>query len=186
MRAFTRDFGRLSFALVATLTLSACVNAGDSELGHEDPKAPGEVLGFYTLSGKLSDDSCGAESLNAPSEWSFEVKLSRDGSTLYWLNGREGIVGTIDKAGSFSFATHLDLPLAQARGSVIGCTIVRTDSAAGELASSEESLSMKLTYGYTAKAGSDCAEFTTGTDGMPQVLPCAMTYTLHGERVASE
>jgi len=181
MRALTPVLRLLSLALVAT---SGCANPG--ELGDEDPKAPGEVLGFYTLSGKLSDDSCGAESLDAPSEWSFDVKLSRDGSTLYWLNGREGIVGTIDKAGSFSFATHLDLPLAESRGAVKGCTIVRTDSAAGELASSEESLSMKLTYGYTAKTGSDCAEFTTGTDGMPNVLPCAMAYSLRGQRISTE
>lgn len=181
MRALTRALRLLSLALIGA---SGCANPG--ELGDEDPKAPGEVLGFYTLSGKLSDDSCGAESLNAPSEWSFEVKLSRDGSTLYWLNGREGIVGTIDKSGSFEFATHLDLPLAEARGAVKGCTIVRTDSAAGALASSAESLDMKLTYAYRAKADSDCSEFTTGTDGMPQVLPCSLTYTLGGQRVAAE
>jgi hypothetical protein len=152
------------------------------DLEHEDPKAPGDVLGFYALSGTLSDDTCGAESLNAPAKWSFEVRLSRDGSAFYWLNGREGIVGEIDKSGAFDFETHLDLALTERHGAAKGCTIVRRDSAKGTLAKSEDSLSMKLTYGYEVASGSDCSELTTGTGGLPEALPCRMTYSLDGVR----
>src|SRR5688500_2817090 len=111
MRALSRALWLLSCQLV---WLGGCANPG--ELGSEDPKAPGEPLGLYALSGKLTADDCGAESLHAPSEWSFEVKLSRDRGTLYWLNGREAIVGQIDDAGTFELETHLDLRLAEQRG----------------------------------------------------------------------
>lgn len=155
---------------------------GEQQTESQDPKAPGEALGFFAVDGKLADDSCGAESLSAPAEWSFEVKLSRDGSTLYWLNGREAIVGEIDASGSFAFETHLDLPLVRRRGAAKGCTIVRRDSANGALR--DAAFSAQLSYAYQATADSDCTELTTGVDGMPEALPCKLTYSLSGARVA--
>jgi hypothetical protein len=136
----------------------------------------------------LSGDSCGAELLGAPDEWSFEVKLSRDGSTLYWLNGREGIVGTIDKAGAFTFETRVEVPLSQERGSVKGCTIERRDVAQGALSEAEDALTLKLTYAYSAKAGSSCEEFAgpQAPTPTPLPLPCSMTYSLTGSRLFAE
>jgi hypothetical protein len=154
------------------------------ELGqteHQDPKAPGEVLGFFAVDGTLQDDSCGAESLNAPAEWSFEVKLSREGSTLYWLNGREGIVGEIDKTDAFTFETHIDLPLSERHGAAKGCTIVRRDAASGALRA--DAFNAKLSYAYEASMDSDCSEFVAGVDGMPQALPCLLGYSLKGTKV---
>jgi hypothetical protein len=179
MRAATRAFAVL---LVGAVACSGCIQLGDQATENQDPKSPGEVLGFFAVDGKLSDDSCGAESLSAPAEWSFEVKLSRDGSTLYWLNGREAIVGEIDKAGSFAFETHLDLPLVKARGAAKGCTIVRRDSASGAL--DDSAFEGKLSYSYQEASGSDCSELTTGTDGMPEALPCKLTYSLSAVRVS--
>jgi hypothetical protein len=186
MRAFSRAFWLLSCQLGC---LGGCANPG--ELGSEDPKAPGQPLGLYALSGELTADDCGAESLNAPSEWSFEVRLSRDRSTLYWLNGREAIIGQIDDDGSFEFETHLDLRLAEQRGAAKGCTVRRSDAAAGTLTQADHALSMKLSYGYAATTGSDCSELVgiaapTNHEGAPQALPCSMTYTLAGTRLAVE
>jgi hypothetical protein len=183
MRAPTRAFRVLFLCCLAS---AGCMEVGDAALEQQDPKAPGEALGFFAIDGRLSEDSCGSQSLGAPEEWSFEVKLSRDGSTLYWLNGREAIVGEIDKSGSFAFETHVDLPLSEPRGAFKGCTIVRRDSAVGSLASKQASLSAKLSYGYQAKAGSDCSEYVTGTSGMPEALPCKLTYTLQGEKRAED
>lgn len=154
------------------------------ELGQEteqqDPKSPGEVLGFFSVDGTLQDDSCGAQSLNAPENWSFDVKLSREGSTLYWLNGREGIVGDIDDGGAFSFETHVDTKLAERRGAAKGCTIVRRDLASGSLKGS--ALRGELTYAYSQTSDSDCSEHVTGTDGTPFGLPCSLTYSLTGAK----
>jgi hypothetical protein len=176
MRASTRAL-RVLFG--CSLASFGCMEVGETE--HQDPKAPGEVLGFFAIDGKLSEDSCGAESLSAPEKWSFEVKLSRDGSTLYWLNGREGIVGDIDKSGGFSFETRIDLPITERRGAAKGCTIVRRDLASGSL--NDSALSAKLTYQYDATKDSDCSEFATGTEGMPEALPCKLSYSLKGSRI---
>ena len=181
MRASTRACCVLfAFACVG----SGCVAPGEQELDDQDPHQPGDVLGDFAVTGKLGDDSCGADSLNAPTTWNFQVKLSRQGSTLYWLNGREAIVGDIDKSGRFAFETHLDLPLAEKHGAAKGCTIVRYDSASGTLASSSTSFSGKLSYAYDATRDSECAEFVTGTDGAPVVLPCQRTYALTAARIA--
>ncbi len=183
MRAATRA---RCFLFIASSGFAAfgCVQPGEQVEDDQDPHQPGDAIGFFSVTGKLGDDTCGAESLSAPATWSFQVKLSRDGSTLYWLNGREAIVGDIDKSGSFAFETHLDLPLAEKHGAAKGCTIVRSDAASGALASSEASLKGKLSYAYAATADSDCAEFVTGTSGLPLALPCSMTYALSGARVS--
>lgn len=182
MRAATRA---LCFLLVASCSIAGCVQPGEQAEDDQDPHQPGEALGFFAVTGKLGDDTCGAESLNAPAKWSFQVKLSREGTTLYWLNGKEAIVGDIDNAGSFAFETHLDLPLSEKHGAAKGCTIVRSDSANGALrgADSESSLSGKLSYAYAATTDSDCSEFATGTSGLPLALPCSMTYALTGARI---
>jgi hypothetical protein len=181
MRVSTRA---RSFLFVAACAVGGCVQPGEQAEDDQNPHQPGDALGSFAVTGKLGDDSCGAESLNAPQTWSFEVKLSREGSTLYWLNGREAIVGDIDKSGHFAFETHLDLPLAEKHGAAKGCTIVRHDAASGALASSSSSLSGKLSYAYDATSDSDCSEFTTGTSGAPYALPCQLTYALTGDRIA--
>jgi hypothetical protein len=157
-----------------------------AELGDEDPKEPGEALGFFSVDGKLTEDTCGAESLRAPEKWSFEVKLSRDGGAFYWLNGREAIVGEIDDAGRFGFQTHIDVKVAERRGAFKGCVMVRSDTASGALKKSDAELSGELSYAYGEKRGTDCSEFQTGADGMPSLLPCALTYSLTGKRVSDE
>jgi hypothetical protein len=185
MRAATRARCFLFLASCACACVTAgCVQPGEQAEDDQDPHQPGEALGFFSVTGKLGDDTCGAESLSAPATWSFQVKLSREGTTLYWLNGREAIVGDIDKSGSFAFETHLDLPLAEKHGAAKGCTIVRSDSASGALATSQDSLRGKLSYAYAATTDSDCSEFATGTSGLPLALPCSMTYALNGERVS--
>jgi len=177
MRVVTRA---RSFLFVVAFATCGCVAPGEQELDDQDPHQPGDELGSFAITGKLGADDCGADALNAPQTWSFQVKLSREGTTLYWLNGREAIVGDIDKSGRFAFATHLDLPLSEKHGAAKGCTIVRRDLASGTLASSSTSLNGKLTYAYDATSDSDCSEFITGTNGSPVALPCAMTYALTG------
>ena len=183
MRASTRA---RCILFVVACGASACVQPGEQPVDDQDPHHPGDALGAFAVTGKLGDDSCGAESLSAPETWNFQVKLSREGTTLYWLNGREAIVGDIDDSGRFAFETHLDLPLAEKHGAAKGCTIVRHDSASGTLGSSATSLSGKLSYAYDASSDSDCSEFTTGTNGQPLALPCELSYSLTGSVIISE
>jgi hypothetical protein len=179
MRATTRACCLL---LLAASLLAGCVQPGEEAEDHQDPHQPGQEVGFFSVTGKLGDDTCGADSLNAPAKWDFQVKLSREGSTLYWLNGREAIVGDIDKSGRFAFETHLDLPLTETRGAAKGCTVVRSDSASGALESSESSFSGELSYGYAATMDSDCSALPLGSGGLPLALPCSLTYALSAAR----
>jgi hypothetical protein len=180
MRALTRAFWLL---WLVPCVAWGCVAPSDQALDDQDPHRPGDALGSYAITGKLGDDSCGAESLNAPERWTFDVKLSREGSTLYWLNGREAIVGDIDKSGRFSFASHVDVPLRPRKGAAKGCTLVRRDTASGKLSDTSATLKAELTYAYDATADSECSEFAIGTDGLPLALPCKLSYSLAGDRI---
>lgn len=179
MRASTR--ARFAFVCASAWMAFGCVQTPQEALDDQDPHSPGELIGFFSVTGKLDDDSCGAESLNAPAKWDFEVKLSREGSTLYWLNGREAIVGDINNKGAFAFETHIDLPMSAQHGAVKGCTVVRSDSASGSL-TSDDSFTGTLSYAYSASSGSDCSALPLGADGLPLALPCALSYRLNGTR----
>jgi hypothetical protein len=182
MRASTRALCAL---FVATLC-AGCVAPEDQPLDDQDPHQPGEALGAFSVTGKLGDDTCGADSLAAPSKWVFDVKLSREGSTLYWLNGREAITGDIDNHGRFGFDTHIDLPISAEHGAYKGCTIVRTDSATGTLASDADAFTGTLSYSYAQSPSSDCSALPLGSGGLPLALPCSLAYGLSGARVSNE
>ncbi|RYZ06658.1 MAG: hypothetical protein EOO73_15280 [Myxococcales bacterium] len=178
MRAFTRALSLLFFVPL----LTGCMQAGEQELDDQDPHQPGDAIGSFAVVGKLKDDSCGADNLSAPAKWSFNLKLSRKGSTLYWLNGREAITGEIDASGRFTFETRLEVPVSAPRGALKGCVMIRSDSASGALTSSDEELSGELAYAYSVAKGSDCSEYALGAEGQPLALPCALSYSLSGAR----
>ncbi len=183
MRLFTT-----SLVGLVGLCAMGCVDTGSQSDGEGDEwldaKVPGDALGMYAVTGTLGEDTCGADGLGAPSTWEFAVRLSRDGSALYWLNGREAIVGEIDRRGSFGFETHLDLPLQEPHGAAKGCTIVRRDAAQGALDASGDSFEASLSFGYEQTANSDCSEWTSSghAQAAPQALPCRLDYALRGDR----
>jgi hypothetical protein len=177
MRASTRALSLLFLSLPL-----GCVAPGEQELEDQDPREPGDAIGSFAVVGKLTDDTCGADNLSAPAKWSFDLKLSRRDDTLYWLNGREAIVGEIDARGRFAFETRLEVPLAEQKGARKPCVMVRTDSASGTLTSGEEELRGELSYGYSVAQGSDCSEYALGAEGQPLTLPCSLTYSLSGSR----
>ncbi|MGC4088375.1 MAG: hypothetical protein QM756_10830 [Polyangiaceae bacterium] len=162
----------------------ACAPNYDPE---NDGKIPGDLLGTYSVSGKLIADSCGAELLGAPDPWLFQMKLSRFERDLYWLNGREAIVGDIEANGStFHFKTRLDVPLTPAAKGAAACVVSRYDQADGELGVDGDevtSVAATLSFKYDAKAGSECIEIIGIPGGVAQ-LPCTLSYRLAGARLA--
>jgi hypothetical protein len=172
-------------ALVLSSALGGCV--GRAQDAHE----PGDRLGTYHATGKLVSDSCQASVLGVSNDWQFDVKLSRDGHTLYWLNGQEAIPGTIANDDvSFGFQSGVEVMLQAPRGTLPGCVIARTDSANGKLSSSSTTdvrrftVDMSFTYSdKNAKARSECAGFV-GVEGGFAGLPCKVSYSLSAERTA--
>jgi hypothetical protein len=154
-----------------------------------DAKTPGTLLGTYALSGPITRDSCGADLLGAPDPWTFQVKLSRFENDLYWLNGREAIVGDIAANGSsFHFSTRVDVTISPAGRGNSGCVVSRYDTADGVLALEGEdvtAVATKLTFEYTPKNNSECLEII-GSPGGVQALPCSLSYSLSGGLVGAD
>ena len=156
------------------------------EFGDGDAKVPGQALGSYEVTGRLKEDTCKAPALGVTDPWQFEVKLSRFERDLYWLNGREAIVGEIgDDDVSFRFETRVDIELVAPKGRAPGCTIERADVANGKLSSSDEDVETfngEMHFTYSQKDKSDCSAY----DGEGfAALPCAIGYAVGAVRIAN-
>lgn len=158
-------------------------------MGHaQDAHEPGDRLGTYHATGKLISDSCQASILGVSSDWQFDVKLSRESHTLYWLNGEEAIPGTIANDGvSFGFQSGVEVLLQAPQGARPGCVIQRTDRASGALSSSSTTdvprFAADMSFNYAVKSGSQCAGFV-GVEGGFTALPCQVSYKLNAKRTA--
>jgi hypothetical protein len=157
-------------------------------VGHaEDAHEPGERLGTFHAAGKLMGDTCQAAVLGVTNDWAFDVKLSRDGNTLYWLNGEEAIPGTISANGTtFGFQSGVEVTLQSARGAQPGCIILRSDVANGELSSKStdvKGFDVDMTFTYSVKNGTQCAGYVGVQDGFAG-LPCRVSYELKAQRTA--
>src|SRR4051812_22703471 len=97
----------------AFLFLCAAGGLGLGCVGHaQDAHEPGDRLGTFHASGSLRGDTCQANVLGVSPDWAFDVKLSRQESTLYWLNGEEAIPGTIAPDGtSYDFQSGVEVTL---------------------------------------------------------------------------
>ncbi|HEY5372857.1 MAG TPA: hypothetical protein VIK01_04185 [Polyangiaceae bacterium] len=158
-----------------------CVGRG------QDAHEPGDRLGTYHVTGPLMNDSCQAAVLGVTPTWAFDVKLSRQDDTLYWLNGEEAIPGTIAADGkSFDFESGVPVTLEAAQGVHPGCIIDRSDAGNGKLSSSTsdvKSFSINLSFAYTEQSGTQCAGFV-GVEGGFASLPCTVSFAMTAERTA--
>ena len=172
---------RLPFVALAGLTLAGCLNFRKVD----DAKAPGDMLGMYDVSGKLSTSTCGEGALGAGNTWNFQVKLTRQANDIYWLNGQETLVGDIANDGrTFSIQSGVQVVVSQPGRGRPGCIINRRDDADGKLSDSGmdvESFDGTLGFSYAVAKGSDCSEWI-GTEGAVSVLPCSISYSLDGRR----
>jgi hypothetical protein len=157
-------------------------------VGHaQDAHEPGDRLGTFHASGKLVSDTCQANVLGVTNDWQFDVKLSREDNTLYWLNGQEAIPGTIGSDGtSFGFESGIEVTLEAAQGARPGCIILRSDDANGVLSSKTtdvKSFNVDMSFTYVAKPGTQCAAYVGVQDGFAG-LPCKVSYSLSAARTA--
>jgi hypothetical protein len=165
----------------AFLFLCSCVGHG------QDAHEPGDRLGTYHVSGALMSDGCKAAVLGVTPEWAFDVKLSRQDDTLYWLNGEEAIPGTIAADGkSFDFQSGVQVILEAAQGVHPGCIVDRSDAGNGKLSSSSsdvKSFSIDMSFAYAQESNTQCAGFV-GVEGGFASLPCTVSFAMTAERTA--
>jgi hypothetical protein len=170
------------------LSVACLASAGCLEFGKvDDAKQPGDALGTFDVTATLEQSTCGDGLLASPESWHFQVKLSRFQHDLYWLNGREAIVGSIGKDGrSFSFDTRVDVDIPPEEGGDPECRIRREDSASGKLSADDadvESFEGDLSYRYGIIGDASCDSFLL-TPGAPTRLPCTIGYTMSAARSA--
>lgn len=172
----------------AFLFLCATVVASAGCVGHaQDAHEPGDRLGTFHATGTLLSDTCQAAVLGVTNDWAFDVKLSREETTLYWLNGEEAIPGTISANGTaFGFQSGVEVTMQPAQGAQPGCIILRSDAASGELSSKTsdvKSFHVNMSFTYSVKSGTQCAGYVGVTDGFA-ALPCSVSYSLSAKRTA--
>jgi hypothetical protein len=171
--------------LVAWFTTSGCLEFGKVD----DAKQPGDLLGTYDVSASLEQATCGSGAFGSTESWRFQVKLSRFESDLYWLNGREAIVGSIGKDGrTFSFDSRVDVDIPPEESGDAECRIRREDSATGKLSADGidvETFEGELSFRYGIAGDSNCDGFLL-TPGAPARLPCTIGYTMTGARASAD
>jgi len=149
------------------LVLGACA-------GNRDLREPGEKLGTFTVTGKLVGTSCG----KADPTFRYDVRLSREGDRLYWVQGTVPVSGTIDAASTVRLVASTEARVVapdEATGSP-GCTMARVDTLAATLSGAPVTgFSGVIVYRFDVKSG-DCASELAAAGGDYTSLPCTMTY----------
>lgn len=167
----------------------ACLGLGCSG---KDPYNPGTPLGTFRVSAKLVETTCGP----VPDPWQFDVRLSHDETSIYWVQGGAPVAGRVDAQKRVVLRArdeHMLRP-ADARGRTPACVVAREDvldvvlatSAAAPVADVTETATLlgSLSYSFTPSSGSDCADQLEATGGGFAALPCLVRYEIAAQRVA--
>jgi hypothetical protein len=168
-------------ALAGALVL-AVAGCGD---GTVDPRHPGADLGTFRVDATREANTCGDAALGgAPATWSFELRLRRGDSALYWDNGVEIIPGVLGADGqSFSFDTGIVVDMrAQGSAGLPPCSVARRDRASGTLDAEDDAFKGSLSYDFAPTQGSACEDLVTSEMPSFGALPCSMKYALDAER----
>ena len=132
------------------------------------------------MTGKLASNACVAPG-GAPDPWEFDVKLSRDGSTLYWIQGGLPVQGTLDASHhtTMSSTASNQVTAPDPKNNVSGCSMQRDDALDVTLtADPPTGFAGTLGYTFSATDGSDCSGQLAVAGGGWTNLPCQLSYTL--------
>ena len=166
-----------TLAATSALLLGACSG--------KDPYNPGTPLGTFHVSGKLALNQCGDAS-GAVDPWAFDVKLNKESTTLYWLQGGLPVSGILD-AKQHTTMTSTDTrtihPADPPHGTAF-CGITRDDALDLTMAADLASFAGTLTYRFSPSDGSDCMDQLTTAGGTFATLPCEVHYDLVAAHVA--
>ena len=154
--------------------LAACIAC----IAHE----PGTSLGTYAVTATLKTQTCGASMQSQIVDpWKFDVRLSRSGHTLFWLQAASpAISGIIDGSGNVTLTTSQIFDLST-NDAGTGCSVVRTDTfkAALGTAAAPADFTGSIAYHYELAEGAKCGGLLTGQF---DVVPCDVSYDLTAKR----
>lgn len=150
----------------------------------KDPYNPGTPLGNFQVDGKLKANACG-DSLGAPKDWQFAVKLSEDPHVLYWVQGGLPVQGTLDAQSHATMKSTSSQVVHDVDSGAAYCAIDRDDALDITLAPDQTSFTATLTYTFHMGDGSACDDQLAASGGPYATLPCSVTYALTGQKSAA-
>ncbi len=162
---------------VAAAIAAAC---GAACVMHE----PGTSLGTFAVTGTLATQTCGS-GVTPDNPWTFNVRLSRDTHTLYWLqDASPPISGYIDPQGNASLTSSSTYDLQSgADGGAPYCGVVRTDTFTAALGTGAvTSFKGTLAYHYDVAQGADCSGVLPAAGF--GTMPCDVSYELAATRTS--
>jgi len=136
----------------------------------------------------LTSTTCGA----TPNPWVFDVRLNRDGSTLYWIQNSLPVAGSVDSSARTKLETSVTSELRHADDvkKIASCQVMRSDNVDMALSDADakpavdpadvRKFSGVLKYTFAPTDGSDCGDQLLSTGGDFAALPCVVTYLLDG------
>lgn len=143
---------------------------------------PGTALGTFAVTGTLTTQSCGASmQTQIEDPWGFDVRLSRSGNVLFWLQpAAPALSGIVDPNGNVTLTTS---QLYDLRGGDAGpyCGVTRTDTfkAALGTAADPTDFTGTIAYHYELADGSVCGGLLVGQF---DAVPCDVSYDLKAKR----
>jgi hypothetical protein len=174
--------------MVRALFLSLVVALAGSCSG-KNVLEPGTVVGTFRVEGHMQMATCG-DKATAADPWIFNVRFSRDLTTLYWLQNRAPIQGHVGSDRKVRLTTDGTVNVRPATRTQAACSVTRTDVLEATLGPEEplgdaglvgfSSLTGTLSYAFSATEGSDCSDLM---DPSVSVLPCSTVYGVNATKV---
>jgi hypothetical protein len=131
------------------------------------------------VTGKSVTNTCG---LGAPDPWTFDVQLSREGSTLYWswMDGSPLASGALSSSDQATITDTTTGNVDGTEASLGPCTMQRGTSLAITLG--DGSFTATMDYSFAVTTGADCDDQLASSGGQYEALPCTVTYDLTGSK----
>jgi hypothetical protein len=150
---------------------------------------PGTPLGSYAVTGALGTNTCGA-GLGAPNPWSFTVKMSQDGTTLFWEPSSGGeLSSTMTSSTQVSISSTVTANVDASDAGAGPCDLQQTTAIDLTFENSSPpapppGFTGSITYTFAASTGvsatTDCTDQLSASGGTYDTLPCTATYTIKG------
>jgi hypothetical protein len=157
--------------LVRLLSCLGCLTSLLACLGQD----PGTPLGTFSVTGALKTQTCGSV-MPADDPWAFNVRLSRTGDHLFWLQAAAPpLSGTIEPDGHVVLTTTETFVLQEGDAGADYCGVIRSDDfeAMFDNPTTPSTFVGRIAYHYDLDQGANCPGMT---------LPCDVSYDLVAKR----
>jgi hypothetical protein len=171
--------GRLNAGFMVRARYLAALAPGCVFVACASTALPGTPLGTFKVTALALTNTCG---LGAPDPWTFDVELSRSGSTVYWswMDGSAPLSGPVSASSQARFTNSEAANVDGTDASLGPCTLQRSDDLEIDLAPT--AFTGTIGYSFSIAGGADCSDQLITSGGQYQTLPCSMTYSVAASR----